>query len=164
MSIGDKRSFKDFIESLGFIAVVLGLIFVGYEIRQNTIAARASAYQSIGVATASVWDSAVHDERLLEVLYRDIEDMTSADWRIYAAYMTTFARLGETILLQIEQGLLPADAMDRLGYEPWRSFLQRPKTACIWHLIPGKSEAFRAFVENGKPIEKIDCAGLDIPI
>lgn len=35
-------------ETLGFIGVVASLVFVGIEIRQNTIVARAAAYQDIG--------------------------------------------------------------------------------------------------------------------
>jgi hypothetical protein len=153
---------KRLIEVVGVVAVIASLVFVGYEIRQNTIAARAAAYQAIGVATASAWDSTAHDQQFLEVLYKTPEDMTTADWRQYAAKFTVFARLGETILLQVEQGLLPPDAMDRLGYRPWTSFIKIPKTACIWHLIPGKSDSFRAYVENGRQPNIVNC-GDDVP-
>ncbi len=42
-------------ETLAVLGVVASLIFVGYEIRQNTIAARAAAYQAIGIATAAAF-------------------------------------------------------------------------------------------------------------
>ena len=44
-------------ETLAALSVVASLIFVGYEIRQNTVAARAAAYQAIGIASAAAWDS-----------------------------------------------------------------------------------------------------------
>ena len=44
-------------ETLGFLAVVAGLVFVGLEIRQNTIAARSAAYWEIGQATAESWQA-----------------------------------------------------------------------------------------------------------
>ncbi len=34
-------------ETMGFLAVVAGLVFVGWEIRQNNTLARAAAYESI---------------------------------------------------------------------------------------------------------------------
>ena len=48
----DQR--KDVLEIVGIIAVVLSFAFVGYEIRQNTIASRAAAYQAIGIAATAV--------------------------------------------------------------------------------------------------------------
>jgi len=37
----------------------------------------------------------------------------------------------ETILLQVEQGLLPPDTMVRLGYD-WGPALSAPDFACLW--------------------------------
>ena len=41
-------------------------------------------------------------------------------------------RLAETMLLQVEQGLLPPDALDRLGYGILHRYLSFPIYACIW--------------------------------
>ena len=126
---------KDLVEIVGVIAVVASLIFVGYEIRQNTVVARAAAYQAIGVATAEAFDSLAHDQQLAAIIQKSAEAMNASDWAQYTYKMTVFARLGETVLLQIEQGLLPTDAMERLGFIGWMRIFEDPKTACIWPSI-----------------------------
>ena len=77
-----------------------------------------------------------------------------------------FARLGETTLLQVEQELLPEDAMERLGLSGWRDIFDPsasnyagPKIACVWPLIrPEVSDSFRKFVEEGRDLNAIDCS------
>lgn len=151
-------------ETLAALGVIASLLFVGYEIRQNTIAARASAYQSIGIATASAFDSAAHDPQWLESVQKPAEAMDATDWTQFYTYMTIFARLGETVLLQIEQGLLPEDAMERLGYRAWTSINSSPKTACVWPLIRSRvSTSFREYVEGAQDSRTIDCSSFEIP-
>ncbi len=151
-------------DTLAVLSVVASLIFVGYEIRQNTVAARAAAYQAIGIATAAAWDSWAHDPQFLMVRIKAADAMDAADWGQFATKMTVFARLGETILLQVEQGLLPPDAMERLGFVGWTRLFEEPKRACIWPLIqPGVSKSFREFVEGTQHANEIDCTSFDIP-
>jgi hypothetical protein len=107
---------KDVLEIVGIIAVVFSLAFVGYEIRQNTIASRAAAYQAIGIAGAMATDSWAHDDQIWRLQTMKPDEMIAADWERFAMKMKVFARLGETVHLQVEQGLLPLDAMERLGY------------------------------------------------
>ena len=159
-----QNNHSDYLEIIGIVAVVASLVFVGYEIRQNTIVARASAYQAIGIATASAFDTRAHDRSFLEADRKSPEDMDETDWRQYATKMTVFARLGETVLLQVEQGLLPPDAMTRLGFSGWSRTFSSPKTACIWPLIrPGVSDSFREFVEEYKNGDEIDCTSFALP-
>jgi hypothetical protein len=158
----DQR--KNVLEIGGIIAVVLSLAFVGYEIRQNTIASRAAAYQAIGIAGAVTLDSWAHDEQLWRLQRKKPDDMNAADWERLTMKMKVFARLGETVHLQVEQGLLPPDAMGRLGYRGWEEFLKYPKTACIWPLIrPEVGTSFREFVEANRGFEEIECSSFDIP-
>ena len=49
------------IEVVGFIGVIGSLIFVGLQIRQNTIASRASAFQQMGTAIADIWLNTAQD-------------------------------------------------------------------------------------------------------
>lgn len=78
-------------QSVAAAGVIASLAFVGLQIRQSNIQARAAAYQAIGIATSGDWE---RWERLL-----------SADLRML-----------ETVLLQVDQGLLPQNAITRLGY------------------------------------------------
>ncbi len=151
-------------ETVAALSVIASLIFVGYEIRLNTVAARASAYQAIGIATAAAIDNWAHDEQMMMLGQKKADAMDATDWDRFAMKMKVFARLGETVLLQVEQGLLPPDAMERLGYRGWMEFLQDPMTACIWPLIrPEVSTSFREFVEGAQSVNEIDCTSFDIP-
>jgi len=150
-------------ETLAVLGVIASLLFVGWEIRQNTIAARASAYQAIGIATASAFDSQAHDPQSLAALQKTAADMDSTDWAQFQLVMTVFARLGETVLLQVEQRLLPPDAMERLGYGGWPQILGNPKTACVWPSIrAGVSDSFREYVEGAQEASTIDCSVFEI--
>jgi len=97
-------------------------------------------------------------------MQKPAEAMNTSDWAQFAMKMTVFARLGETVLLQIEQGLLPTDAMERLGFIGWMRIFEDPKTACIWPSIQRDvSTSFRQFVERARRTETIDCTPFDIP-
>ncbi len=151
-------------EILATVGVVASLVFVGFEIRQNTVAARAAAYQAIGIATASAFESWAHDRQFLSLSQKAPSDMDSTDWLQSATKMTAFARLAETVLLQVEQGLLPSDAMERLGYRGWMTIFEDTKAACMWPFIRrGVSSSFREFVEGQGNVNAIDCSGFDIP-
>ncbi len=155
-------------EALAALGVIASMIFVGLEIRQSNAQARAqaraAAYQAIGVATAEVFDSWAHDPELFETRYKGAAAMDPTDWQRWALKVTGVARLGETLLLQVEQDILPPDAMDRLGYGGWKKIFDDPKYGCVWPLIrPGVGASFREFVEEGQDPKAIDCSGFVIP-
>ncbi len=160
----NREQRKDILEAVGYVAIVASLIFLALEIRQSNVQARAAAYQAIGIATAAAFDSWAHDQQFITLNQKKADDMDASDWTRYATKMKVFARLGETVLLQVEQGLLPPDAMERLGYRTWMTFLEGPKTACVWPSIrPAVSTSFREFVEGAQRGDGIDCTSFDIP-
>ena len=155
---------KDIRESVGLLLVVASMVFVGFEIRQNTVASRAAAYQAIGIATAAAFDSQAHDRQYLKAVTQGAAAMDTIDWWQRAMKLTVFARLGETVLLQVEDGVLPTDAMVRLGYVGWQGIFDEATEACVWPLIrSGVSESFRRFVEDGRDLNAIDCSEFAIP-
>jgi len=153
------------------LGVLAGFVFLGLEIRQDNSLAQAAAYQQIGVAAAAAWDNQAHDRQFASLQAKDPGDMDVEDWLQWYSKFTVFARLGETTLLQVEQGLLPADAMERLGFSGWGDIFDPtapnyggPKIACVWPLIrPAVSESFRRFVEDGHDLKAIDCSGYTLP-
>ncbi len=158
---------KNIFEAVGLVAIVASLIFLGLEIRQSNVQARAAAYQAIGIAIAAAFDNEAHDRPFSILRQKEADDMDATDWQQFAAKMTGMARLGETVLLQVEQGLLPPDALERLGFRGWMEIfeVEDPKVACIWPLIrPGVSSSFREFVEGAKNVDAIDCSSFDIPL
>jgi hypothetical protein len=148
-------------ETLGFLAVVASMVFVGLEIRTSNVQARAAAYQAIGIATSEFHQA--FDDRLnrlySESLYAEgIERWTLGDWDLYDRSLTANLRMLETILLQVEQGLLPPDAMQRLGYN-WGPVLGFPAIACLWPVISeGVGDSVRQLIEGETPVgDRFDC-------
>ena len=106
-------------EILGAIAVVVTLIYVAIQIRQGTKVARASAYLEYGAHISNQFHAVAYDETLTRLLlageaeWNQLSDVDKA--RLVYMWIGAF-RNYETILLQVEEGLLDEDALDRLGW------------------------------------------------
>jgi hypothetical protein len=160
----NSAKLRDSLELIGIAAVVLSLIFVAYEIRQNTISARAAAIQEIGVATAEMWGEYARDPAMIRLLEgrTDIpkDEWTADDWSRFLAQMLAWSRLAETGLLQVKEGLLPASSLEMLGYADTKYWLQDDGFSCLWkyRLRFMVSEDFAAYVEAGPEPATIDCS------
>lgn len=157
-----KRTWRDTLAAAGVIA---SLVFVGLELRQSNAHARAAAYQSIGTATAGLFDGLAHDAELSFAWNEDPSEWEEVDWQQLAWKFTAFARLGEMVLLQIDQDVLEDDAIERLGYGGWRYFLDEPE-ACVWLVFRGNvSPEFRSLVEDGRDLSGLedDCREYALP-
>src|SRR5688500_13996652 len=66
------------IEIVGFVGVIGSLIFVGIQIRQNTIASRANAYQQMGAAVADIWFSTAQEPARAAMTMRFFEEPNAA--------------------------------------------------------------------------------------
>ena len=125
---------KDIQDAIGLFAVVVSLVFVGLQIRQSNLQARGAAYQAIGIAT-SQWHATIDDRtnRLLsEANYPEaIARWRLADWERYRRLTLSSLRLFETVLLQTDQGVLAADALDQLGYA-MSAQRATPGFQCVW--------------------------------
>jgi len=118
-----RTSFRQVGEAAAVLGVVGSLIFVGLELRNNGRAARAAAYQEIGLATAGSWFMRAEDPRLNDLLYiamaddpDEWESLEESDRRRVESYVVAIARVYETVFLQVEEQLLPAGALESLGY------------------------------------------------
>ena len=121
-------------ETFTALGVIASMVFVGWEIRQSNVQARAAAYQEIGIATAE-W-LRTFDDRLSR-LYREggseesVVRWTLAEWDAYGQ-MVSDLRMLETVVLQVEQRLLPPEALERLGYAASSGFLSHAGAVCVW--------------------------------
>ena len=150
-------------ETLAALGVIASMVFVGMEIRTSNVQARAAAYQAIGIATAEWHDR--FDDRLNR-LYTEsgypesMEGWTLSDWDKMKRAEASGLRLVETVLLQVEQGLLPADAMARLGYD-WiatQQYLTNPASACLWLFLRGNvGPSLRELVEATPSADRVEC-------
>ncbi len=117
-SWNESKTFN-LIEVLGLIAVAVSLVFVGLEIRQNTIASRAAAYQEHGSHLSNQWLALAQDPALTRLFLADEdnwEELTGVEKAQLTNMWIAIFRNYETILLQVEEGLLNQDAMERLGW------------------------------------------------
>jgi len=141
-------------ETLAVVGVIGSMAFVGMQIRESNIQARASAYAAIGIATSEFHRS--FDARLNRLVSESdypeaVQKWTLADWESVQRIYTADLRMFETILLQVEQGLLPADAMVRLGYN-WGAVLTSPGMACLWPELQAQvGPSVRKAIEDSTP-------------
>lgn len=154
---------RENLELVGIAAVVLSLVFVAYEVRQNTISARAAAIQEIGIATAEMWGEYARDPAMIKLLENrtdyPLDRFTADDWTRALAMMLAWSRLAETGLLQVKEGLLPASSLDTLGYASTKYWLQHEAVNCLWkyRMKFMVSEEFAAYVESGPEPVAVDC-------
>ena len=152
-------------EAFALLGVVGSLAFVGFQVRQSNIQARAAAYQGIGIATSEFHRS--FDARLnrleTESDYPEaVRRWTLADWESMERITRADLRMLETVLLQVDQGLLPADAVTRLGYN-WGPALANPAFACMWpDLRPGVGASVQTFIEDHSPPDKRVACNVDL--
>lgn len=150
-------------EVLGFVAVVASLIFVGLQVRQSNVQARAAAYQAIGIAT-SQYHANVDDRTIrlfTEANYAEaLERWTLADWDRYYCSQLSGLRMVETLLLQVEQGVLDADALEQLGYTlKVNEALVTPGFECLWPEIKGSvGGSLRTLIDETLESGRFKCA------
>ena len=139
---------KSLREVVGFAGVVGSLVFVGLEIRQNTLATRAAANQNMGTAISAVWlETAQDPERsLLTLQFLDDRSMelTPTEEAQLANQSIAALRQYEVIWRQVELGLLGPEVLTYFGFEPGGI-----ATGRIWPRIRDRmSPDFRAFLEE----------------
>lgn len=162
----NSEKLKTYIEIVGIFGILVSLIFVGIELRNSNVQAKAAAFQAIGIATSEFHQTM--DDRL-NLLYEQAFDEKAlktwsyADWLAVDRRVRADLRLFETALLQIEQGLLGKDSIVNLGFAAFgENYLGIPAAACLWPRLsegPGRvGPQVRAWIENGSPPgERANC-------
>ena len=146
-----SRTIRQTIAATGVIA---SLAFVGMQIRQSNIQARSAAYQAIGIATSEFhrgFDARMNRLATESEYPEAVKRWTLEDWERWERMLSADLRMLETVLLQVDQGLLPPDAITRLGYN-WGPILNNPAFACLWpDLRIGVGPSVRKFIEDSTP-------------
>ena len=119
-----KTSLRALGEFAAVASVVLSLVFVGLQFRQSAIASRAAAYQELGIAKSNIWFMTANNRELSDLMGRaelatqgEFSEFSDSDRMLVLRYIVGVLRLYETVYLQVEQGLLEADALSSLGWE-----------------------------------------------
>jgi hypothetical protein len=145
-------------ETVGLLGVVASLIFVGLEVRANTIAARASAYQEMGSAVQGLWFLAVQDPVLADITMRFFEvegaEFTPTEETLMVAQTVAAFRQWETTWRQVQLRLLEPEALEQMGWNAAGSDAFAANMRKIWpRVAPLMSPDFLAFLETQLGIE-----------
>jgi hypothetical protein len=102
--------------------VILSLLFVGLELRQNNSLARAEAYRTTAAEYASLATAVATDERLNHLLGKvmwegaGIRDFPEADDRQrLGSVLTAWVKLNEAVFYQVRETVLDSTSYSLLG-------------------------------------------------
>lgn len=142
---------QDILQILGGIGVIASIVYTGYQIRGNTGALRAAAYQNVSQSFTSLWSSLFADPQILDLILRSGDDFQSLT-RIEKAQVRfatmTFMRTYENAYFQYKIGILQ-DQDWAASVGDLEGNLSRPCGPMIWQLVRDCSGAdFRAVVDQ----------------
>lgn len=151
-----RTSFRQIGEAAAAVGVVASLVFVGLELRDNARAARAAAYQEMGLAAADTWLMKATDRELNDLVeITDADDpagwegLGESDRRLVTSYVQGLLRQYETVFLQVREQLLPENAMESLG---WMGFGDTNLLLRTWPRVRRYvTPEFAAYLEAGSP-------------
>ena len=118
---------KEIIEIFGILGIIGSLIFVGVEIKQNSLEIRGSTHQSISGQVTKLYMDVAADQRLSklvsEMSLNDSlrEELNAADQLSLDFIVLTGLRRVENIYLQQLDGILSEKAFERIGLEFYRT-------------------------------------------
>ncbi len=138
-------------ELAGALAVVASLIYVGFQLKQNTAAVRGERYHSISSDMVAIYSSWADSEHIPNLILRFIDRQARIDdfeaddlIRVRLLFHLTF-RLVEDIFRQVQEGNLPASALEQFGANSW---LSAPIAHDLWPRIKANyADDFVEYVE-----------------
>jgi hypothetical protein len=150
-------------ELIGAAGVILTLVYLAHQIRQNTRAIRAQTHQAITTANLGMAMGLAESEGLAGVLVRGLADFDSlepADRLRAVGWFNSFLKFGENTHYQFLQG-----SLEKSVWEGWMVILEN------WVTQPGPRKywterrdafqpAFRELVENMLSDEPANLFGL----
>ena len=107
-------------ETLGFLAVLAGLVFVGMEIRQNNVHARAATRQALAEVSIELILARTADAELDRQTYAWIEaredDVLDCYQTRMCAMVFALLRHHENVFIQVQEGVVDESALLSYGY------------------------------------------------
>ncbi|MDX1428719.1 MAG: hypothetical protein R3282_00465 [Rhodothermales bacterium] len=103
---------KTLAEIIGAVAVVLGLVFVGFELRSNTRAVEASTFQSLtDISNDYLMDLAANPDlaEITRLGYADLGSLNPADSSRFFTVERAFWVRMQNVYSQLERGTLTED-------------------------------------------------------
>ena len=114
-------------DAIGGVGVVLTLLYLAHQTRQNTRAVRAASFHQVADSLSDISMNVVQDPSLVSLLTRvnaDEESLTPEDIARYGFFLLTTLRRIESLFFHAEQGTIE--------FESWRG------TQRTLHIILGR--------------------------
>ena len=111
------KEWNEIAELVGIAAIVVSLVFVGYELRQSTAVARSDAYSSFSSHFFDLASSAALDERMSGLISQVNQGALPGDFKpeervSIRMYQSAAVRVWEGLFRSVQAGVLPEDALD----------------------------------------------------
>ena len=133
------------------IAIVVSAIYASIQIRHNTLAVRASAFQQVVNSFAAISFDIAKDKNLVELYLRAGKDFASlgeVDRAQYSLMLLSFLRRAENVLFQSSTHMLHAEHWSGIR-ESVKTILAPPGARACWSEIKNRlNPDFRAFVDS----------------
>lgn len=140
------------VQALSTLGVIASLLLLAREVQQNTVAVRGATYQAIADASIDHTTWFASHERLPGLVARVSEGAVTSDFTLEeqvllrALYITTVRRM-ENIFVQVEEGLVGPEAIER--FRPSENFFQNAYFGEYWGSGDVRFETrFRTFFEE----------------
>ena len=150
MSERKNRQVKAVIELAGAIAVLIGLVFVGLELRQNTVAVQSATFQGM-TNTSSDFLVAVASEpelrRVWAAALNSPNDLSSEDRQIFAFLQQSLTLRMQNAFRQWQTGTL-SDEDWRVYQQLTCSLAQNPLFRDYWRSTISVTESFKEMLED----------------
>ena len=144
----DSLKRKDIYEFIGMAAIVLSLVFVIYEVRQNTAAVRSSVIQSVSDQSIHAITIGIENPELLIALDAAIEG-TADDQQLRQinTYYALLLRVQKNRFLQAEIGAIDLEVVLRIGAKS--TVYDTVAFRRYWDTVKSNQpEDFRQFMED----------------
>lgn len=156
LTLKNLIKYSPLIDLITTVAIVISLLFVGYEIRQNTKLARGQARQALAEINQG-WLTYVSQKETNDiwhkVWYTD-EEITPSEWRRGSFLMTIQLRRFENVFFQFSEGFFDDSALHSYGLQDMMVF-RTPRFHRYWiedKWRSGFDTNFVAFFEEAKGI------------
>ena len=117
----DGRMLKDILDIIGASGVIVSIIYMAYQVRQNTKAVKASTYQAVTATGSSIAQSVAANSDVAHIYRIGSEDLSQLndDERVqFAALLVHIFRNFESLYFQHEQEIL-----NEYYWTPWEDII-----------------------------------------
>ena len=111
------KEWNEIAELVGIAAIVVSLVFVGFELRQSTAIARSDAYSSFSSQFLDLVSDAALDERMSRLISQVNKGALPGDFKpedqvSIRMYQGAAVRVWEGLFRSVQAGVLPEEALE----------------------------------------------------